>query len=141
MAFKNSEKGEKYEGTQVQGVPEGEGEYTFEDGSKYKGQWVNGKPHGVGTITWADGTSYEGWWKEGNMHGKGKYFDKNGVLKKEGVWTDEGVSAFDITAMAVQQEEKAEPEPAEEAQAEDELPFDQAEVAPENKPETVADVV
>ena len=38
---------------------------------KYLGEIRNGVPEGQGTFTFSDGGKYEGEWKDGNEHGQG----------------------------------------------------------------------
>ncbi|NXD09116.1 R10B2 protein, partial [Nothocercus nigrocapillus] len=51
---------ERYEGTKVCGLYEGEGVAYFEGGNTYKGMFSEGLMHGQGTYTWADGVTYKG---------------------------------------------------------------------------------
>ncbi|NXA52244.1 R10B2 protein, partial [Nothocercus julius] len=51
---------ERYEGTKVHGLYEGEGVAYFEGGNTYKGMFSEGLMHGEGTYTWADGVTYKG---------------------------------------------------------------------------------
>ncbi|NXA38520.1 R10B2 protein, partial [Eudromia elegans] len=51
---------ERYEGTKIHGLYEGEGVAYFEGGNTYKGMFSEGLMHGQGTYTWADGVTYKG---------------------------------------------------------------------------------
>jgi len=50
----------------------------------YTGQFREGLPHGNGTYTWSDGTYYEGTWRYGLKDGKGKLVYKDSTLS--GYW-------------------------------------------------------
>jgi hypothetical protein len=54
---------------------------------RYEGRFINGMPDGDGTYTWANGTYYEGQWKNGRKEGMGKmgYLDSLVV----GYWRDD----------------------------------------------------
>ncbi|MBN1364891.1 MAG: hypothetical protein JW976_08825 [Syntrophaceae bacterium] len=52
--------------------------YPFADGTKYEGSIVNGKPNGRGTYTWANGSKYDGEFVDGKISGKGTYTCRNG---------------------------------------------------------------
>jgi hypothetical protein len=53
-------------------IPYGYGETIYYgDGIKYVGEVSNGLPHGQGRFTWADGETYVGDWKGGRRHGFG----------------------------------------------------------------------
>ena len=60
-----------YEGEYLNGQPNGQGTYNFDDGNKYAGQFTDGKPNGLGTRTYPDGGKYIGQYKEGVKHGQG----------------------------------------------------------------------
>tara|TARA_B100000315_G_C14247570_1_gene438166 strand:+ start:268 stop:522 length:255 start_codon:yes stop_codon:yes gene_type:complete len=44
----------KYFGEIENGVPDGQGTFSWSNGDKYVGEWKNGKPNGQGTYTWSD---------------------------------------------------------------------------------------
>ena len=46
---------------------------------KYLGEIRNGVPEGQGTFTFSDGGKYEGEWKDGNEHGQGTYTSPDGI--------------------------------------------------------------
>ena len=72
------------------GVPHGQGTYTFASGEKYVGESKDGKRNGQGTLTFADGSKYVGEWKDGNPW-KGTEYDKDGNVNatySEGVETE-----------------------------------------------------
>ena len=75
----------KYLGKIRNGVPEGQGTFTFSDGEKYEGEWKDGNEHGQGTYTSPDGIKYEGEWKDGEFHGQGTLSFPDGG-KYEGEW-------------------------------------------------------
>ena len=61
-----------YTGEASNGVPNGQGTYTFASGSKYVGGWKDGMIHGQGTYTDPDGDKHVGGFsggkfKDGNM--------------------------------------------------------------------------
>ena len=47
-----------YVGEKKNGVPNGQGTFTFPDGTKYVGEWKDGLPNGQGTETFPDGGMY-----------------------------------------------------------------------------------
>ena len=74
-----------YKGEVENGVPNGQGTFTFLDGWKYEGGWVFGKYHGQGTWTSPSGYKYVGEWKDGIRSGQGTQTYPNGG-KYEGSW-------------------------------------------------------
>ena len=66
-----------YKGEVENGVPNGQGTFTFISGSKYVGEWKNGEPYGQGTFTFGKGKwggdKYVGEFKDGKRHGLGTY--------------------------------------------------------------------
>ena len=72
---------ELYEGELKNGIPSGEGKYTFADGSYYVGSFKEGHYHGEGTLYSADGKpEYEGKWENGYYHGEGKRYYESGDI-------------------------------------------------------------
>ena len=69
----NEKKDEKYVGEIENGVPYGQGTYTYPDGRKYVGEFKGGLPNGQGTETFSDGNKYVGGYKNGGEHGQGTY--------------------------------------------------------------------
>ena len=67
------------------GLPNGQGTFTFLDGWKYEGGWVFGKYHGQGTWTSPSGYKYDGEWKDGKRSGQGTQTYPDGE-KYEGSW-------------------------------------------------------
>lgn len=61
-----------YSGEMINGVPDGNGAFLFENGDKYVGEMYNGVFHGTGFYTSEKGTYWEGEFIEGFMHGMGK---------------------------------------------------------------------
>jgi uncharacterized membrane protein YeaQ/YmgE (transglycosylase-associated protein family) len=53
----------------------------MEDGGTYVGTTKDGVPHGQGTYTWTSGEKYVGKWKDGKQHGQGTHTD--GLMPKE----------------------------------------------------------
>ena len=69
----------KYEGEIVNGVPNGQGTYTWKDGRKYVGKVKDGECHGQGTFTSKDGEKFVGEWKDDKEWNITEY-DKNGNI-------------------------------------------------------------
>ena len=67
-----------YTGEVSNGVPNGQGTYTYLDGNKYVGEWKDGNFHGQGTETYADGRKYVGEYEDDRKHGQGTYTESNG---------------------------------------------------------------
>ena len=63
----------KYKGGIKNGIPNGQGVYTYTDGRKYFGQWKDGKINGRGTYTSPFRWKYVGQFKDGKFHGQGIY--------------------------------------------------------------------
>ncbi len=80
---------EKYSGKCKKGLAHGKG--IAEGKDKYEGEFKNGLPQGEGKYTWANGEVYEGRWKEGQRNGEGKFFYKKyGVDSVNvGLWKDD----------------------------------------------------
>ena len=55
----------KYEGEIKNGLPNGQGTYSFPNGDKYVGEWKDGIYHGQGTLTLSNGNKYVGEYKDG----------------------------------------------------------------------------
>ena len=62
-----------YKGEIKNGVPNGQGLYSYPDGRKYFGQWKDGKINGRGTYTSPFRWKYVGQFKDGKFHGQGIY--------------------------------------------------------------------
>ncbi len=103
-----------YEGTVVDGLPEGKGVYKYNQNDpegrlRCEGFFLEGEPVRRCTITYRDGSSYMGWledglfddrgefhfpngdyyqgyFKAGKMHGSGILFNKWGKVKHNGWW-------------------------------------------------------
>jgi len=69
----NYDGGDKYVGEVSNGVPHGQGTYTFANGDKYVGEWKNFLYHGHGMFTYASGDKYIGEFKDDLYHGHGTY--------------------------------------------------------------------
>lgn len=92
-----------YEGEVLNGVPHGEGTFSFSDGASYVGEFKDGlkhgsgtfisgigqkwvgqfredRPHGQGIFTWPDGQKYVGEYRDGRAW-HGTTFLKNGEVK------------------------------------------------------------
>ena len=98
--FGDNETHPKYEGNVENGVPNGQGTFTYPDGMKYVGGWENGEMIGQGTFTYAYGEKYVGGFKGGWKNGQGtetypdgrKYIGEFKDNKKDGqgtyTWSD-----------------------------------------------------
>ncbi|MBT21699.1 hypothetical protein CMK17_17360 [Candidatus Poribacteria bacterium] len=88
----------EYIGERKNGIPHGQGSYTWANGDQYIGNWKEGKRHGQGTYTWVNGDEYTGKWEEHKMHGSGTLTDRfGGTLRGE--WKDNKIwSGIDRTA-------------------------------------------
>jgi len=75
----------KYEGEIKNGLPNGQGTFTFPNGQKYVGSWKDGRKKGKGTFTWSDGKKYVGEYKDGERNGQGTETFPNGQ-KYVGSW-------------------------------------------------------
>ena len=83
----NYDGGDKYVGEVSNGVPHGQGTYTFAHGDKYIGEWKNFLYHGHGMFRLADGAKYIGEFKDDKKHGQGTYIWVGGS-KYIGEWKD-----------------------------------------------------
>jgi hypothetical protein len=72
----------KYVGEIDEGVPNGQGTYTFSNGEKYVGEFKDGRSNGLGKTTTPDGRKYEGIWKNWTLW-NGKQTDKDGNIIRE----------------------------------------------------------
>jgi hypothetical protein len=88
----------EYIGERKNGIPHGQGSYTWTNGDEYIGNWNEGKRHGQGTYTWTNGDEYTGKWKEHKRHGSGTFTTRfGGTLRGE--WKDDKIwSGIDRTA-------------------------------------------
>ena len=69
----DEDKDRKYVGEIENGLPNGQGTYTWSDGRKCVGEYKDGKPNGQGIFTDPNGTMYVGKYKDGKKHGQGTY--------------------------------------------------------------------
>ncbi len=60
--------GSIFEGTQVNGLPEGSGTCHYANGDYYSGGWSHHAPHGEGTLMMTDGRRLQGRWVYGRLH-------------------------------------------------------------------------
>lgn len=74
----NPDKGDRYDGSWVDGKAEGKGVCVFANGDKYDGQWKENRMHGkgmdlwsVGTYCFSNGDKYRGEWKNDARCGRG----------------------------------------------------------------------
>ncbi len=67
-----------YKGETKNGVPNGQGIFTYPDGRKYFGQWKDGELNGHGTYTSPLRWKYEGEFKDSKFHGQGIYIYPDG---------------------------------------------------------------
>ena len=71
--------GDKYVGEVSNGVPHGQGTYTFAHGEKYVGEWKNFLYHGQGNHTLANGDKYIGEFKD-DLRSNGTQYDTDGTV-------------------------------------------------------------
>ncbi len=85
----------RYEGEFKNGVLHGSGALTWADGRRMEGCFVHGLLEGPGTCSWSDGSRYTGEFKGGLMHGPGEFVWADGTLFKglfeKGKRTDQGM--------------------------------------------------
>ena len=79
--------GSQYVGDFVNGLYEGQGEYTYSDGEGYVGAFLEGKFHGQGVYSYANGDKYVGEFKLGKKSGRGVYTRADGSVER-GVFLD-----------------------------------------------------
>ena len=71
----------KYEGEIENGLPNGQGKYTFPERTQnYVGGFIDGLRSGVGTFTWSNGGMYEGKYENNRRNGKGKRTSPDGFV-------------------------------------------------------------
>ena len=75
----NYDDGSKYVGEVSNGVPHGQGTYTFANGDKYIGEWKNFLYHGQGMFTYASGEKYVGEYKDDNRW-NGTIYNVDGIV-------------------------------------------------------------
>jgi len=68
VAFKNG----VYRGELKGKIPEGHGEFQYNDSSRYKGAFRNGLMEGFGRLSWPDGRTMEGNFSAGRLEGQGR---------------------------------------------------------------------
>lgn len=106
----------KYQGSFVNGLREGKGNFTWPDGTMYSGDWkadkqtgkavlkiydgssydgdyIDGNIQGEGIFKWVDGSTYSGQWYKGQQEGKGTYIAANGD-SYEGEWKEGKYNGF-----------------------------------------------
>ena len=75
----DEDKDRKYVGEIENGLPNGQGTYTWSDGRKCVGEYKDGKKHGQGTYTLPDGFKSVGEWRVNQLWNIIKY-DKDGNI-------------------------------------------------------------
>jgi hypothetical protein len=86
---RNLESDYVYVGEISNGIPNGQGTFTYLDGRKYVGAFKDGKYDGQGTFTSPDGAKYVGAWKDNKKHGLGTFIWPDGRVWG-GLWKDGG---------------------------------------------------
>ncbi len=90
--------GMHYQGSFVDGLPEGEGEQRLPDGERYLGEWLAGQRHGQGQLWLADGSHYQGQFEQGMRQGEGVFTSSAG--RYQGQWQHDrpyGMGLFQYT--------------------------------------------
>ena len=72
----DEDKDRKYVGEIENGLPNGQGTYTWSDGRKCVGEYKDGKPNGQGIFTDPNGTMYVGKYRYGKLS-TGIFYNKN----------------------------------------------------------------
>ena len=67
-----------YKGEIKNGIPNGQGVFTYPDGRKYVRQWKEGEINGQGTYASPSQWKYVGQFKDGKFHGRGIYYYPDG---------------------------------------------------------------
>ncbi len=87
-----------YVGEVENGIPNGQGVFTYPDGRKYAGQWKDGKINGLGTYTSPFRWKYEGNFKGSKFHGHGIYTYPDGERYvgefKDGIQDGQGTLSY-----------------------------------------------
>jgi hypothetical protein len=83
--------GSRYVGDFVDGLYEGQGEYTYSDGEAYVGAFLDGRFHGQGTYNYVNGDRYVGEFKDGKKSGRGVYTRSDGSTENGVFLNDEFV--------------------------------------------------
>jgi hypothetical protein len=71
--------GSLYQGTAINGVPEGHGSIVTPDGDEYSGEFHKGELNGTGYYQWNDGSTYAGSFANGSPNGKGTFIFTDGI--------------------------------------------------------------
>ncbi|KAK1307807.1 Phosphatidylinositol 4-phosphate 5-kinase 9 [Acorus calamus] len=77
--------GERYVGSLLGNMQEGNGRYVWADNCIYQGEWQRGMRNGYGKIYWPSGAVYEGEFSGGYMQGSGTYTRPDKMIYK-GRW-------------------------------------------------------
>lgn len=83
------ETGSVYRGDWKNNLRDGKGEFRWKDGDIYVGHFSKDYRQGQGTYTWKNGDHYVGGWYQDRRHGQGTLYDKDGKVKKKGVWQND----------------------------------------------------
>ena len=78
--------GRTYIGEFKDGIPSGQGTYTYDYGDKYVGEFKYGYANGQGTYTYGTGEKYLGEHRYGRPNGKGITFRSDGTIKESGIY-------------------------------------------------------
>ena len=76
----------KYVGEISNGVPNGQGTYTFFEGHKYVGEFKDGEMNGKGIFKWSNGDRFEGEFSNGFKNRKGTFYFFQYGRKGIGEW-------------------------------------------------------
>lgn len=78
-------------GSWVNGLPNGQGKFIWENGDNYMGNFEEGKLSGKGTYKWKNGNSYNGIWGENKMNGRGEFYWAKEGATYEGFFQDDKI--------------------------------------------------
>lgn len=78
--------GDVYEGEFEYNMRHGQCIFCYANGDSYEGAFQNNMRSGHGTYRYANGDVYRGEFKDDLQHGEGILFDKNGNVRKRGLW-------------------------------------------------------
>ena len=80
-----------YIGSWINGLPNGQGKFIWDNGDNFTGNFEEGKMSGQGRYKWKNGNHYNGQWVENKMSGRGTFYWSKEGATYEGWFKDDKI--------------------------------------------------